>query len=285
LIVDFHTHLFPDPIAPRALSRLVENTRPYAHRYGETKAHTDATAAGLTASQREAKINLSLVLPIATSAKPTPTLNDFAARVDRMPGLRSFGSVHPHSPAFRDELRRIKALGLKGIKLHPEYQGCFADDPETVEVVREAVGLNLTVVFHAGEDIGMAPPVHCTPERVQRLRQAVPDGRIVLAHMGGYRLWEQVEEALDDMKVMLDTSFCLPNHPEEWERFARIIRKAGTENVLFGSDSPWTSQRASLEAARTLFDRYGFTAEEQAAMLGGNACRLLGGRPAVEETI
>ncbi|MCI8553635.1 MAG: amidohydrolase family protein [Clostridiales bacterium] len=279
MIVDFHTHLFPDAMAKRALHQLLENTRAYASLYGETRAHTDATAAGLTASQKKAGIGLSLVLPIATSSRPSPTLNDFAAQVDRMPGLRSFGSVHPRNPAFREELHRIRELGLKGIKLHPEYQDCFADDPEIVAVVREAAALDLTVVFHAGQDIGMAPPARCTPARVRRLRQAVPDARLVLAHMGGYRIWEQVEEALPELKVMLDTSFCLPNHPEEWERFARLIRLAGVENVLFGTDSPWADQQESLEAAVRFLEEYGFSAVEQAAILGGNACRLLEEQP------
>ena len=98
----------------------------------------------------------------------SPTLNDFAAQVNRLPGLRSFGSVHPRNPVFRQELERVRSLGLRGIKLHPEYQGFFVDDPEGIAVVRAAADLGLWVVFHAGADIGMPPPIHCTPEDVYK---------------------------------------------------------------------------------------------------------------------
>ena len=67
MIIDAHTHLFPDAMAERVLQKLVENTRPFVSTFGETKPHTDATVAGLTASQKKAGIDLSLVLPIATS--------------------------------------------------------------------------------------------------------------------------------------------------------------------------------------------------------------------------
>ena len=112
MIIDAHTHLFPDAMAERVLQKLVENTRPFVSIFGETQPHTDATVAGLTASQKKAGIDLSLVLPIATSPKPSPTLNNFAAQVNALPGLRSFGSIHPLNPQFREELDRIDDLGL-----------------------------------------------------------------------------------------------------------------------------------------------------------------------------
>lgn len=176
----------------------------------------------LSASGRAAGLDVSLVLPIATSPKPSPTLNDFAAQVNRLPGLRSFGSVHPRNPAFRQELERVRLLGLRGIKLHPEYQGFFVDDPEGIAVVRAAADLGLWVVFHAGADIGMPPPIHCTPERVIRLRKAVPEAKIILAHLGGFLLWGEVLPVLKEMDVWLDTSYSL-QYREPHPLFAQII--------------------------------------------------------------
>lgn len=150
MLIDFHTHLFPDAIAGKALARLAENTRPYVSVYGETRPHTDATAAGLAASSREAGLDVSVVMPIATSPRPSETINNFAAQVDAMPGLRSFGSVHPDNPDAMKELERAASLGLKGIKLHPEYQGFYADSPACAAVVKKAAELGLWVLFHAG---------------------------------------------------------------------------------------------------------------------------------------
>ena len=84
MIIDFHTHAFPDKLAPGALAHLTENARAYAHLYGEAHPHTDATLDGLTASARRAGIDFSLVLPIATSPKPSRTINDFAAQADKL---------------------------------------------------------------------------------------------------------------------------------------------------------------------------------------------------------
>lgn len=273
--IDFHTHVFPDAIAVRALERLTANARAFQETYGPVQPHTDATVQGLTASSRAAGLDISVVMPIATSPKPSPTLNDFAAQVDRMPGLRSFGSVHPRQPRVEEELDRVQALGLRGIKLHPEYQDCFADDPDVVAVVRAAVQRGLTVLFHAGRDIGKMPPVHCTPRHIARLREAVPEGRLIFAHMGGYRLWDEVEQVLPGLDVLIDTSFCLPNHREAWSQFARIVRAVGVDHVLFGSDSPWGDQKAAVQAAREWLTAYEFTAEEQTAILGGNAAKIL----------
>ncbi len=275
MLIDFHTHAFPDKIAAGALRQLVQNTLPYREIYGEARPHTDATTAGLAASSRAAGLDVSLVLPIATTPKPSPTLNNFAAQVDKLPGLRSFGSVHPLSPGASAEVERIRSLGLRGIKLHPEYQGCYVDEAPTVEVVRTAASLGLWVIFHAGADIGMPPPIHCTPERVIRLRKAVPDAKIILAHLGGYLLWDDVGPALPAMDVWLDTSYCLPNHPERRERFARLIREAGPGRVLFGTDSPWAGQAEALGYTRAFLADYGFSAEEQAAILGENARKIL----------
>lgn len=273
--IDFHAHAFPDHIAPAALGQLVKNTVTYRDIYGETTPHTDATTQGLLASSRRAGLDVSLVLPIATSPKPSASINNFAAQVDQTPGLRSFGSVHPHNPEWEAELRRIKALGLKGIKLHPEYQGVFADDPEVIAVVQAAADLGLWVLLHAGADIGMPPPIHCTPQRVVRLRKAVPHANIILAHMGGYRLWDEVWDLLPAMDVWLDTSFCLPRHVDQSGLFARLIRKAGAGRVLFGTDSPWADQAESLRATEQFLKTHGFTAAEQDAIIGGNAERIL----------
>ena len=142
---------------PAPSKTLTENTRRFAAIYGESRPHHDRTLAGLAASAKQGGVDISLLLPIATSAKPSHSINDFAAAADKLPGLRSFGSVHPLSPCLGGGLERLRELGLRGIKLHPEYQGCYVDAPETVAVVRAAGELGLWVVFHAGADVGMEP--------------------------------------------------------------------------------------------------------------------------------
>lgn len=275
MVIDFHTHAFPDALASGALASLTENTRRFAHLYGESRPHHDGTLAGLAASSRRGGVDVSLILPIATSAKPSRSINDFAALADRQPGLRSFGSVHPRNPEWRRELERVKELGLPGIKLHPEYQGCYVDEPETVRVVRAAGELGLWVVLHAGVDVGMDPPYHCTPERAVRLREAAPDTRIVLAHMGGDYVWEEALRRFRGLDLYLDTSRAIPEHPDRWDLFAQLIRAVGPGRVLFGTDAPWTDQGEAVRRTREFLRRQGFTPAESAAILGGNAAAIL----------
>ena len=66
----------------------------------------------------------------------------------------------------------------------------------------------------------------------------MPDAKIVLAHLGGFHLWEKVLPALPEMDVMLDTSYSLQVR-EQWDLFAEIIRRNGASKVLFGTDLPW----------------------------------------------
>ena len=275
MTIDFHTHAFPDKLAAGALETLTENTRRFAAIYGESRPHHDGTLAGLAASAKQGGVDISLLLPIATSAKPSHSINDFAAAADKLPGLRSFGSVHPLSPAWGEELERLRELGLRGIKLHPEYQGCYVDAPETVAVVRAAGELGLWVVFHAGADVGMEPPFHCTPGRAARLRDAAPDTRIVLAHLGGDWMWEEALHTLNGMDFYYDTSRAIPEHPERWDLFGDMIRTFGPDRILFGTDSPWTEQRYAVEQMRVFLEKQRFTPAESAAILGGNAASIL----------
>lgn len=55
-------------------------------------------------------------------------------------------------PKTLDELDRIKALGLKGVKLHPDYQRFLVDDPRCIPIYEKISRLGLITVFHTGLD-------------------------------------------------------------------------------------------------------------------------------------
>lgn len=276
LIIDFHTHIFPDPLAKKALDLLTKSLREQEPDVDPNVPYTDGTAAGLSKSAKASGIDISVVMPIATSAKSSMTINSFASQVDKMPGLRSFGSVHPNYTGALGELETIKQLGLCGIKLHPEYQNILPDSPNTVAVIKRAAELGLWVLFHAGADIGLPPPVHGTPARFAQLKSAVPDAKIILAHMGGFRMWKEAEQVFRGMDIFIETSFSLDIHPEEEEHFLGLIRQIGTDRVLFGTDSPWADQKTVLQTVQGFLSENGFTKTESEAILGGNAAKILG---------
>lgn len=281
MIIDIHTHTFPDKIAAGAISKLqsASHTHPFS----------DGTNAGLRASMKRAGVDASVILPVATNARQVPHVNDNAAQVNSCgaeTGLYSFGCIHPDTPDCREELGRIAALGLKGIKLHPAYQATNFDDPKYLRILDRAGELDLVVLTHAGIDIGLPSPVYCTPEMVLNALKQVGPVKLVLAHMGGWRQWDQVERLLASAPVYLDTAFSFgpitptpgaPFSPEELnmmdqEQFLRFVQKFGAGRLLFGTDSPWGDQAADVERIRAL----PLPEEETAAILGGNAQRLLG---------
>ena len=281
MIIDIHTHTFPDKIAAATLDKLkhLSHTIPF----------TDGTAAGLAASMARAGVDRSVVMPVATSPRQVPHVNDASARMNELgaqTGVLSFGCMHPDFDGWKEELARVRDLGLKGIKLHPQYQDTDFDDPRYLRILDRCGELGLVVLTHAGLDIGMPGKDNCAPEMVARALEQVGPVKLVLAHMGGWRQWDRVEELLWETDVLLDTSFSLGEmtplddghyRPGDLpllgrEDFLRLVRRFGADRVLFGTDSPWDDQGAALARLQAL----PLEPAELEAILGGNAKRLLG---------
>lgn len=279
MIVDFHTHTFPDAIAAQTLDKLksVSHTMPF----------TDGTLYGLCRSMDRAGIGRSVVLPVATTTRQVTRINDSAAAVNAAQGsVVSFGCMHPHFEDWEEELDRVVRLGLKGIKLHPVYQDVDIDDPRYIRILKTCARLGLVVVTHAGIDVGLPNKIRCSPLMLRRALDRVGPVRLVLAHMGGWRNWGDVAGLLADTGAYLDTSFSLgsmtPNGdghyaPEDLvllrdEEFMQLLDAFGPQRVLFGTDSPWGGQEESLAD----LERLPLSQRDRQAILGQNACALLG---------
>ncbi len=261
MIVDFHAHCFPDALALRAMPKMQAAA-------GITAA-LNGTLDDLRRSMQKAGIAWAVLQPIATKPGQEKNINQWAADSQR-DGILSFGTVHPDSPGFKEEIRRIKDLGLAGVKFHPDYQGFHVDEPRMFPVYEAVCRAELPILLHAGVDIAFPPPCHCPPARLARVVDLFPEGRWIAAHMGGFRLWEQVEAHLLGKPLYLDTSF---SHGELGaERMLSLIRAHGVERVLFGSDSPWADQAQAVAQ----MERLGLLPEEWRGVMGGNAARLLG---------
>lgn len=287
MIIDFHTHTFPDKVAARALSLL----RKKSH----TESFTDGTDAGLSASQKAAGIDLSLLLPVATYGEQATKINAFtiAHQEERKAlGLLSFGAMHPDTPDYRNELIRLKEAGIKGIKLHPVYQGVDFDDDRYVNILNICGELGLAVIIHAGWDIGFPGISHASTQTVYHAMEKAEmlSGRnpvtLILAHMGGWREWEDVCTYFKDTPVFLDTSFSehhlYPLADGYWDerdihllsedQFLHMVDVFGAHRILFATDSPWSDQTAALRRFRNL----PLKEREQTMILGENAGKILG---------
>lgn len=177
MIIDLHTHTFPDKIAAAAIDKLKHA--------GRITPFTDGTVQGLKDSMREAGVDYSVVLPVATNPVKVRAINDVSLQMTGKDGLIYFGCMHPDCEYWYEELGRIAAAGLKGIKIHPVYQGVNIDDERFVHILTRAGEVGLKVIMHAGDDIGFPGEVRCSPEMIVRaLRKAGPV-ELILAHMGG----------------------------------------------------------------------------------------------------
>lgn len=269
MLIDFHTHAFPEKIAERAITSLENNLLEFTGDETRSRANYGGTLNGLRESMKKYGVDISVVLPIATTVTQSQSINSFAAEINGKDGIISFGSVHPMQENAEEELIKIKELGLKGIKLHPEYQGFYINSPESLRILKKAEELGLYVVLHTGRDLGMPEPVHCPPQLLRNALNYVSGKNIIAAHMGGYLLWEDVLKYLVGTDIIFDTSFCLGEMPKDISR--EIISKHGAEKIVFGSDSPWATPGMISEALNSL----DLTKEEYDRITYKNACEIL----------
>ena len=261
MLIDFHTHCFPHKIAERAIEKLSLAS-------GGLKPHTNGTLEGLKTSMSKSGVDISVILNIATNAKQQQSVNDFAAMCNKEKGIVAFGSVFPYSEDVFCELERIKDLGLKGVKLHPDYQGFSVDDIRMKPIYKKIGELGLITIFHAGVDYGFPPPYGATPEKLARALSWF-SSPVVAAHWGGAGCGEGVITHLCGKDIYFDTSFGYGQMPKYYAE--QILEKHGTDKMLFGTDTPWHTAEMEMRLLATL----NLSENEMAKITHQNAQRLL----------
>ena len=261
MLIDFHTHAFPERIARRAMGKL-------SFEGGGLHPQTDGTLTSLKEAMKTDGVSLSVVHAIATNPRQQRAVNDFAIEIDREDAIVAFGSVHPDAPDALEELERLQAAGLKGVKLHPEYQQFYADDEKMKPIYRKISQLGLITLFHAGLDIGFPPPYHGMPEHLLGAKRWL-DGPMVAAHWGGSDCAMEVLDTLCGTDIYFDLSFgygCIPKPLAQ-----RILDRHGPDQLLFGSDMPWHRPEWELRLLNSL----DITETDKEKIRWQNAAKLL----------
>lgn len=263
MIVDFHTHTFPDKIAAQTISFLAEK--------GNTKPYREGTLSSLKESMQRNGVDYSVVLPVATAPKQVESINRLGFEENGKDGIIFAGAIHPDCENVEEILDSVKSHGLFGIKIHPDYQGVYFDDERYVRIMRETAKRDLITVTHAGIDVGYPNDVHCTPDMVLNVLEKLKgliDNKLVLAHMGGCDLPNEVLEKIVGKPVYLDTSYVLDRYPEKCRE---IIEKHGSDKILFATDSPWSDQKKFID----ILNSFEFSKDEKDMMFYRNAEKLL----------
>jgi len=277
VIIDFHTHVFPPWLRERR-DEYIKSDPCFCSLYSEPKAKM-ATADELVASMDEAGIDMSVVLNIGwVSHELCKMTNDYLLdSVSRYPTrLVGFCAVQPSAgDAAIAEMERCAAAGARGIgELRSDVQGFdLADDRTMKPLVDAATKHDLILLTHASEPVGHEYPGKgsITPGALYSLIVRFPGLKLVCAHWGGglpfYALMPEVEKALTN--VFFDTAATVFLYsPEVFDRVSRII---GSDKILFGTDYPLMHQNRVIDQVRSS----SLSEEDQAAILGGNAERLL----------
>jgi predicted TIM-barrel fold metal-dependent hydrolase len=198
-------------------------------------------------------IGLSVVCSIATNARQLVKVNSFAIDVnDFSTRLTALGSAHPDSEILEDELQRLLDHDIHGVKIHPEYGPYYIDSPEWDRVFALCEERNIFVVTHAGYDFISPDRIAATPDRLARILDRHPDLTLVAAHLGGNRMWDEVEKHLCGRRNLYFDTALLAAEGAPQERVLAIIRKHGADRILFGSDMPWSDPKDELTYLRGL---------------------------------
>lgn len=265
MIIDIHTHIFPDKIAEAALANAeIELQLP---------AMAPGTERGLREHMKRSGTDLSIVLGVAPEPKFVEKINDWllSIRDDR---IQFFATIHPDLEGWERELERLERQGVKGIKFHAPLQKIRPDDERMFPIYEKMVEAGMAALFHTGtsfKERNEPWKALATPERVAKVLDAFPNLKTIAAHWGGNHMMEQMKEYLLGRDVYLDTSYPPDVNALELEEIIGIIRGHGAERILFGTDYPWETQVNGLDYIR----RLNLTEEEKGLILAENARRLL----------
>lgn len=279
MIIDFHTHIFPEKIAEKALKSLSDSSRAVPY--------TDGTYAGRKNSMKEAGIDYSVNLAVATKAHQVEGINNVAIETKEQEynsGIIQFGAMHVEYENVKAELRRLAEAEVKGIKIHPAFYQLNISEKRIKNIIYEASSLGLIIITHAGWDIGFPEANYIPVDSLLDIAKEISPDKMVLAHMGGWNDWEKVEEYLAGSNYYFDTAFSIgkinarEDLPEPMrtynmqdDDFVRLCRKHGVERILFGTDSPWADQREYVDKIKVL----GFSEDEENLIFSENAKSLL----------
>ena len=260
VVVDIHTHAFPDAIAERAVPALAKAAA--------APAYLDGKLESLIRSMDAANVDMAVVASIATKPGQFEAILNWSQSIasDR---IIPFASVHPADTAVVSHLREIFARGIRGIKLHPYYQDFDLDDPALFPIYATLEELGLIVLCHTGFDMAYPRTRRCDPVKIARVLDRFPNLRFIATHLGAWEDWDEVSKYLIGRPIYLDTAYSIGC--AGIERARALILAHPPEYVLFGSDSPWDDQRESIVSIK----RLALGDARERLILGVNALQLL----------
>jgi predicted TIM-barrel fold metal-dependent hydrolase len=261
MIIDAHTHAFPDAVAERAI--------PWLEEEGKIKAYLDGTIRGLLESMDRAGIDAAVVASIATKPSQFDSILRWSQSIANE-RIIPFPSVHPADDKCVDQVSEIRKAGFRGVKLHPYYQKFSLEEERIRRLLERIEREGLVLLIHAGFDLAYERFRVADPRMIAETLELLPGLKLIASHFGSWEDWDEFERHLLGREVYIDTSFSVTYMGAD--RARRLINAHPEEYILFGSDSPWGSQPADLSE----IESFNLDDRKTQKILGANARRLLG---------
>ncbi len=292
--IDMHVHVYEDEVAQRAIA----NIRAFRARAGilGVEIAEDGSPSYLQDEMARLDIGRSVIQAVVPRPEIMEKVNAWTSEQVGSSGgrLMAFGGLHPMAPAeaLAAEIKRFRSeYGFKGVKLHPTLQGYSPVSTEAMRLYERIAVAGLPLLIHPDRRLRLdaaletgAQEAHddrfllanadhvLTNERLCHIIESFPELTLAAAHLGGSHS-ERLEGLVKaSPKVWLDFAIVKVFFPEGPAHVAKLVRRYGAENVLFGSDFPFWPQGAAL----AYLDQTGLTAEERRLMEIENPRRLLG---------
>ena len=264
MYIDIHTHAFHPKIAHKAVDHL--------NNFYSITCSGDGTIANLLEREQQAGLEKCVVLCAATAPAQVIPANNYAISLQKEhpEQVIAFGTVHPAYENWEKELGRIKAAGIRGIKLHPDFQSFWLDDPRLLPIF-ETAQKDFVFEIHIGDKTTPDKNPSC-PYKLASIMSQFPDIRVIAAHFGGYRMWSHALEVFSGStfeNLWFDTSSTTPFATPELAH--RLLNSFPRERILFGTDWPLYDPVEELQRLQTL----GGLSDSEMEVIMSNASALL----------
>lgn len=259
-VINTHCHIYPEKIADKA----VEGIRDFY----DLNMSLNGTVENLLEDGSKVGVVHYLIQSVATTPKQVASINEFISEsVKSHPDLfTGFGTLHPDSEDIKDDFNYLTELGLKGVKLHPDFQR-FAMNEERAFKIGEIVNdADVPMLVHCGD----FRYNYSNPEHVKPFLEKYPDLTFIGAHFAGWSVWENATEELSGFEnIYVDLSSSL--YDLSPETAVDLIHAYGSDKVLWGTDYPMWDSVSEME----YFNKLDLTKKERQQILYDNAAKLL----------
>lgn len=223
-IIDIHTHVYPDAIARKA----AENVR----NFYQIGADMDGTPQMLLERGKQAGISKYVILPVAIHPDKVSHINQFILEQTRLHSeFIGFGTIHAGMENIAETTEQIAAMGLRGVKIHPDCQKFNIDDPRLFPAYEVMEG-KMPLFLHMGD----TRYDYSHPARLRRVLENFPKLDAEAAHFGGYSMFETARQELEHTNCIMDVSSALMFMEEGMAEY--YVNLYGAERLAFGTDYP-----------------------------------------------